>query len=79
MSSYSYIEEVLAKKFEVDPGLINPGATLTDLGLDSLSIAELVFEIGDKYDIDIPDNRANFATLGEAVAVVDELIQAKAA
>ena len=56
-----------------------PEATLADLGLDSLAIAELMFDVADKYDIDIPDDRSNFTTLGEAVALVDEFVQAKGA
>ena len=77
VSSYEYIHEVLKKKFDVKPEAIVPGATLADLGLDSLSIAELLFDVSDKYHIDIPDDRANITTLGEEVALVDELIQAK--
>lgn len=77
MSSYEYIKQVLAEKYDVNPESIAPEATLTDLGLDSLSIAELMFDVGDKYEIDIPDERANFTTLREAAALVDELVQAK--
>jgi len=77
MSSFEYIKQVLAEKYDVKPESIAPEATLTDLGLDSLSIAELMFDVGDKYEIDIPDDRANFTTLGEAAALVDELVQAK--
>ncbi|HZR02296.1 MAG TPA: phosphopantetheine-binding protein [Burkholderiales bacterium] len=77
MSSYEDIKELLVTKFEVKPELIEPGATLADLGLDSLSTAELIFDIAEKYDLDIPDNRADFTTLGEAVKMVDELRRAK--
>ena len=77
MSSYEYIKQVLAEKYDIQPESIGPEATLTDLGLDSLSIAELMFDVGDKFEIDIPDDRANFSTLGEAAALVDELVQAK--
>jgi len=80
MSTYLDIKELLTAKFEVKPELIKPDATLTDLGLDSLSIAELIFDIADKYDIDIPDDRATFqTTLSEAVALVDEMVSAKVA
>ena len=77
MSSYAYIQKVLADKYAVAPDAIVPEAKLADLGLDSLSIAELMFDVAEKYNIDIPDDRANFNTLGEAVALVDELVQAK--
>jgi acyl carrier protein len=79
MTSYTSIVEVLTKKFDVKAEKISPQTTMDDLGLDSLSTAELIFEIGDKFDIDIPDERVNFTTLGEAAALVDELVQAKGA
>lgn len=79
MSTFTDIQDLLVSKFDVKPEAIKPEANLTDLGLDSLSIAELIFDIADKYDIDIPDERATFTTLGEAVALVDELMMAKSA
>jgi len=36
-----------------------------------------MFDVSDHYGIDIPDERANFNTLGEAVALVDECVKAK--
>jgi acyl carrier protein len=77
MTSYPYIAEVLVEKHDIKPEAIKPEATLTDLGLDSLSIAELMFDVADKYGIDIPDDRTNFTTLGEAAAMIDELIKEK--
>ena len=38
-----------------------------------------MFDVSDNYDIDIPDERSNINTMGEAVALVDEFIQAKSA
>jgi acyl carrier protein len=77
MSSHAYIQELLWKKFDVKPETVVPEATLADLGLDSLSIAELMFDVADKYDIDIPDERAYITTFGEAVQLVDDLVRAK--
>ncbi len=79
MNSYDYIKQLLLEKHDVKPEVIKPEAKLTDLGLDSLSIAELMFDVADKYGIDIPDNRANFTTLGEGASLVDELVQLKSA
>jgi acyl carrier protein len=79
MSSYDYIKQLLIEKHDVKAEAIRPEATLTELGLDSLGTAELIFDVADKYDIDIPDDRASLTTLGGAVALVDGLIQAKGA
>ncbi len=77
MSAYSFIAEVLTEKYDVDPGAISPEATMTELGLDSLTIVELLFDIEDEFDIEVPEERATFETVGEAAALVDELTQAK--
>ena len=77
MSAYAHIEQVLIKKYDIAAEAIRPDATLTDLGLDSLSIAELMFDVEDHYDLDIPDDKMNFTTLGEAAALVDEYIHKK--
>jgi acyl carrier protein len=77
MGAYTHIRELLIERYEVGPEAITPEATLTELGLDSLSIAELLFDVADKYDIDIPDARVQLNTLGEAAALVDEIVRQK--
>jgi acyl carrier protein len=69
--------EVLTEKYDVDREAISPEATLTELGLDSLTIVELLFDVEDEFGIEIPEERATFETLAEAAALVDELVQAK--
>lgn len=77
MSAFVYLQEVLTDKYDIKPEAIRPEATLEELGLDSLSVAELLFDVGEKFGIDVPDDRTDFKTLGEAAAIVDELVQAK--
>ncbi len=79
MSAYSFIDEVLTDKYDVDPEAISPEATMTEHGLDSLTIVELLFDVEDEFDIEVPEERATFETVGEAAALVDELTQAKEA
>ena len=79
MSAYSFIAKVLSETYDVDPEAISPGATLTELGLDSLTIVELLFEVEDEFEIEVPEERATFKTIAEAAALVEELVQAKGA
>ena len=79
MSSFDFIRKLLVEKFDVKPEVIQPEATLADLGIDSLTVVEIVFDVSDHYAIDIPDERLKFSTLGEVVAVVDEFVRAKGA
>ncbi|MEM1383014.1 MAG: acyl carrier protein [Pseudomonadota bacterium] len=50
------IAEIIAEQAMVDPGDIKPETTLDDLGLDSLSLVEVVFGIEEAFDISIPYN-----------------------
>ena len=77
MSAYTFLAEVLSEKYDVDPEGISPEATLTELGPDSLTVVELLFDVEDEFGIEIPEERATFQTLAEAAALVDELVQAK--
>ncbi len=79
MSAYSFIAKVLSEKYDVDPEAISPEATLTELGLDSLTIVELLFDVEDEFEIEVPEERATFKTIAEAAALVEELVQAKGA
>ena len=77
MSAYSYLAEVLVDKYDVDKDKIRPEATLTDLGLDSLMVVEFLFDVEDEFNIEVPDDRAEFETLNEAATLIDGLIEAK--
>lgn len=79
MSSYQFLSGILVDKYAVQPEAVRPEATLTELGLDSLSLAELLFDLEDEYGIEVPEDRAQLRTLGEAAALVDELVRAKTA
>ena len=77
MSPYEFMAQVLSEKYDVSPDAISPEATLTELGLDSLTVVELLFDVEDEFEIEVPEERATFQTLAEAAALVDELVQAK--
>ena len=77
MSSLDYIRQTLIDKFEVNADAITPEATFESMGLDSLTMVELMFEISEKYDIEIPTDRLDFKTLGEAVILIDDMLQTK--
>jgi len=77
VSPYAFLVEVLSEKYDVARESITPEATLTELGLDSLTVVELLFDVEDEFGIEVPEERATFETLAEAVALVDELLEAK--
>ena len=79
VGSQPQIVELLVQKYGVDAGKVSLDATLADLGLDSLSVAELVFDIEDLFGIEVKADDAEFKTLGEAIALVDRYLAAKGA
>jgi len=76
-SSFDFIRQTLIDKFEVDAELISLEATMETMGLDSLTMVELLFDVSEKYGIEIPTDKLDFTTLGEAVVLIDEALQAK--
>ena len=52
------IEEVLrgiiAKQIQLDPSVITPESVLSELGVTSLDLVEIILTIEDKYDVIIP-------------------------
>jgi len=77
VSSQPQVVELLVQKYGVDAERISADATLADLGLDSLSVAELIFDIEDLFKIEVNADDAEFKTLGEAISLVDRYVAAK--
>lgn len=70
--------EIIAKKARVDHPKIELSDRLEDLGLESLDSVEMIFDLEEKFDIQIPYNanspRADFETVGEVVHAIERLI-----
>ena len=66
------IRELIRTSYDIDPATVDPDKPLSEYGLDSLSLAELVFAIEDHFHIDYPEARTNVQTLAELAQVVDE-------
>jgi acyl carrier protein len=54
---FDSLRDVLTKKFDVEPALIKPEASLVGLGLDSLTLMEFIFEAEDTFHLRIPEER----------------------
>lgn len=66
---------------DMDGGEIAPETELTALGIHSLELTEIIFDIEEAYDIEIEMNTveawSNLKNVGDMVAAVRELIGAK--
>jgi acyl carrier protein len=56
---FESLKDVLLNKFNVPDNLIQPQTTFADLGLDSLTLMEFIFEAEDTFRVRIPEDKLN--------------------
>jgi len=77
MTTTARIIAMLVKDFKVDPVQLTPEARLEDIGIDSIGVAELLFNIEDEFGLKLPDVPLDLATFGDVVLYVDGQIVAQ--
>jgi Acyl carrier protein len=72
---------IIAKKVRVEHPKIEMTDRLEDLGLESLDAVEMIFDLEEKFDIQIPYNannpRTEFDTVGEVIRAIQKLVDKK--
>ncbi|MFO0867669.1 MAG: acyl carrier protein [Pirellulales bacterium] len=68
------VMDIVAEQLGVDREKINRDTSfVNDLGADSLDTVELVMELEDEFDIDIPDDAAEkIQTVGQAIDFIEK-------
>lgn len=79
MQSTELIRQFLHERVGTQPDQVVDAALLADLGVDSLMLAELMFEAEDRLGISIDSNVTVPKTVGDMVRLIDNLRAAKAA
>jgi len=77
VSVFEKMVELIVEKLGVEPGEVTPEASfIDDLGADSLDIVELIMDIEDEFDLEIPDEEAeNITTVKQAVDYIEKNIK----
>lgn len=74
--------DIIRKKARVEKPSIELTDRLEELGLESLDAVEMIFDLEEKFDIQIPYNannpRTEFDTVGDVVRAIQQLIDKKA-
>lgn len=67
------VADIVAEQLGVDRDKISPETSfVNDLGADSLDTVELVMELEEEFDINIPDDAAEkIQTVGQAVDYIE--------
>jgi acyl carrier protein len=58
--------------FGIDPAIIDPERSVLEAGLDSLALTELLFEVEDRFHVDLSDLEGNVTTLKALAAIIDQ-------
>ncbi len=68
------LKEIILKQFgEGEKPVTLESSFVNDLGADSLDIVELVMELEDEFDVNIPDEDAEkIQTVGDAVKYIND-------
>ena len=74
MTTLARLTQLIHDKFGVALEVIDPDAPFASYDLDSLTVAELMFEIDDNFGVTVPDSAATtVTTLRELAALIDGL------
>lgn len=71
------LRAILAHDYPEAPAALSPDMPLAALGIDSLGLAELLFNIEDRFGITVPAEPVALLTLGDVVAFIDGLLLAR--
>ena len=78
MNTLCALEQILVRDYGVTADQVRSDATLESLGLDSLSMLELMFKIEDRYGLKITEDvPTDLQTIGDVVVFVDGLLARK--
>ncbi len=77
--SLAELQDLIQKKYALEPDAIDPDKPMQELGLDSLAIAEFLFEVEDHFVIRLTDDDPEIDTLRKLSVLVDRTIAAKEA
>jgi acyl carrier protein len=73
---------IIAKKIRVEKPVLSRDDRLEDLGIESIDAVEMIFDLEEKFDIQIPYNanssKTEFSTVGDVVQAIQTLVKAKA-
>lgn len=72
MSSLEALQQLIHKKYGIEPSALDPNASMRDQGIDSLALVEFLFDVEDTFKVSL-DGHNEIETLAELARVIDEL------
>jgi len=75
-TTFERVQNVLTRKFSVPAENISPTSTLDSLGLDSLDLIEVLFEVEDEFNVRLPQDGGSgikTATIQDVIDTIEKL------
>lgn len=73
MQTLELLRDYLQKKASIDPAKVRPEAKLEDIGVDSLILIDLMFELEESLNVRVPDVDTRPTTVSELTQLFDAL------
>lgn len=73
-STYERLRAILVKDYQLAPERVTLDAPLEALGIDSLGLADMLFNVEDAFHITLPAEAVVLPTIADVVAFIDGLI-----
>lgn len=79
MEIAAVVRQAIAKKTKTEENVIENDTKLVDLGVESLDAIEIIFELEEHFEIEIPYNantvdESGLTTVGDIIAAVEALL-----
>jgi acyl carrier protein len=79
MGSLGDLLEIIRDKYNIEPSALDPHLSMREQGLDSLAVAEFLFEVEDRLGLALPDGHMQIETLAGLAELIDRLRPRQAA
>ncbi len=68
------IKALIAEHFGLDPSKLDGATEIASLGIDSLSMIEFMFQMEERFSIQMVDSRAPMLTVADVVAEIERAV-----
>ena len=73
MGSLQHLQDIIRDKYNLEPSALDPHKSMREQGLDSLAVAEFLFEVEDRLDVTLPDETTQLDTLAGLADLIDRM------
>ena len=70
---FERVQAIIMKKYSLEPEGITPQSTLESLGLDSLDLIELLFDVEDEFQIRLPQDGGSALKTATVQDIIDTI------